>query len=162
MNETDTRVELRKASDALLDAGHADQDHAHVAAVEDGPHLFETVHLQSVGLIDDDEVSRIGNLLLASLIVLVGLKIDRVYSRPITGGAPWSIEDLAPPYLIAKPDRFEYSASSRSIGRTAMPANFSRALPKSEAILEGVLTTSAVYMTVSNIMEGIVASFHRS
>jgi hypothetical protein len=43
-----------------------------------------------------------------------------------------------------------------------MPVNFSRALSRSEATLEGVLTTSAVYMTVSNMMEGIVASFHRS
>jgi 4'-phosphopantetheinyl transferase len=44
----------------------------------------------------------------------------------------------------------------------ALTTGFSLALPKSEATLEGVLTTSAVYMTVSNIMEGIVASFHRS
>jgi hypothetical protein len=29
MNKADTRVELRKASNALLDARHADQDQAH-------------------------------------------------------------------------------------------------------------------------------------
>jgi hypothetical protein len=72
------------------------------------------------------------------------------------------MENLAPPCLISKPDRFEYSTSFLLIGRTAMPVNFSLALPKSEATLEGVLTTSAVYMTVSNMMEGIVASSHRS
>ena len=28
MHEADSQVELRKAGDSLLDAGHADQDHA--------------------------------------------------------------------------------------------------------------------------------------
>jgi len=86
MNETDTQVELRKASDALLDAAHADQDHAHVAAIEDRAHLFETIHLQSVGLINDGEGRRVGYLFLASLVVLV--RLDGVHSRPITWREP--------------------------------------------------------------------------
>ena len=59
--EANPRVKLWKASDALLDARHADQDHAHVAAIEDGAHLFEAIHVQPVGTIDDDEGTRVGD-----------------------------------------------------------------------------------------------------
>jgi hypothetical protein len=69
----------------------------------------EAIHLQPVGLIDDDEGGRVGNLLLTGLVVLVGLKVDGVHSGPITGRASWPIEDFAPPCLVAKPDRFEHS-----------------------------------------------------
>jgi hypothetical protein len=162
MNEADARVELRKASDALLDAGHGDQDHAHVAAVEDGAHLFETVHLQSVGLIDDDEGRRVRDLLLASLVVLVRLKIDGSTAGRSHGEHP-GLSRISRRLASSRSLIVSNTVwASRSIGRTAMPVNFSRALSRSEATLEGVLTTSAVYMTVSNMMEGIVASFHRS
>ena len=123
--------------------------------------MFETVHLQPVGLIDDDEGGRVGDLLLASLVVLVSLKIDGVDSRPITGRASWSFEDLAPPCLVTKPDRFQHSMG---FPLDWPHSNASQLLSCSAQVQsdEGVLTTSAVYRTVSNMMEGIVASFHRS
>ena len=71
MHEADPRVELRKAGDSLLDAGHADQDHAHETFVEDRAHLFQAVHLKPVGLVDHDERGWVGDLLLLCPIGLV-------------------------------------------------------------------------------------------
>jgi hypothetical protein len=78
-------------------------------AIEDGAYLFEAIHMQPVGLIDDDEGSRVGDLLLASLIVLVSLKIDWVHSWLITGRASRSLEDFTASCLITKSEGFKHS-----------------------------------------------------
>src|SRR5882724_2680314 len=51
MNKPDAGVELRKARHAFFDTRHADQDHASGTLVKDGSHLFEAVHLESIGLV---------------------------------------------------------------------------------------------------------------
>ncbi len=158
MNEADRRVELREASDASLDTGHADEDHAHVGAVENGAHLLETVHLQPVGLIDDDEGGRVATSIWPCLMILGSLKVDGIRCRSITGRTLWSHEDLAPPCLVAKPERFEHSLGFPLDWPHSNASQLSRALPRSKATLEGVLITSAVYKTVSNGMEGVVPS----
>ena len=40
VNETNSGVELRESSYALLDSWHSDQDHSCLALVKDGPDLF--------------------------------------------------------------------------------------------------------------------------
>ncbi|MCU1226000.1 MAG: hypothetical protein JWQ42_4093, partial [Edaphobacter sp.] len=59
MYESNARVELRKTSDPLLYARHAYEHHAGRALVKDGSHLFETVHLEAIGLIHQDQGGRI-------------------------------------------------------------------------------------------------------
>jgi hypothetical protein len=54
MDEPDARVELRKAGDALLDTRHADENHTGSTLVEDGSHLLEAVHLETIGLVHED------------------------------------------------------------------------------------------------------------
>jgi hypothetical protein len=64
--------------------------------------------MEPVGFVDDDKGGRVSDLSLASLVVLVSLIVDRVHRRSITGRASWSFEDLAPPCLVTKSDRFEH------------------------------------------------------
>ena len=85
MHEADARVESRKAGDPLLDAGHADQDHAYVTVVKDRARLFQAVHLKPVGFVDYDERGGVGDLLLLRLLRLVRLEIDGIDCRPIAG-----------------------------------------------------------------------------
>lgn len=54
VGEADPAVELRVASEAFLDPGHADQDDAHVAMVEIVADLLEAGGLESVGFVDDE------------------------------------------------------------------------------------------------------------
>ena len=68
VHEPDARVELRKAGDALLDAGHADEHHAGCTLVEDGSHLFKAVHLEAIRLVHEDQSRRIRYCSLFGLI----------------------------------------------------------------------------------------------
>src|SRR5271154_2929680 len=79
MYEPDARVELRKTSDALLNARHAYEHHAGRALVKDGPHLFETVHLKAIRLIHQDQGGRIRYCSLFRSIFLVGLEVGWIY-----------------------------------------------------------------------------------
>lgn len=51
VREADSAVELRVAGEAFLDAGHADQDDAHLLAVVEVADLFETGRYESVGFV---------------------------------------------------------------------------------------------------------------
>jgi hypothetical protein len=82
VNEDNSGVELRESSYALLDFRHADQDHPCLVLVKDGPHLFETVHLQPVRLVDDDECRRVRNCFLTGLIEFKRLEVGRVDRCP--------------------------------------------------------------------------------
>ena len=55
VGEPDPAVELRVAGELPVEAGHADQDHAQVAAVEEVAELFEAAGLEPVGLVDDQQ-----------------------------------------------------------------------------------------------------------
>jgi hypothetical protein len=59
MHEPNAGVELRKTSHPLLYARHAYEHHTGRALVKDGSHLFETVHLEAIGLIHQDQGGRI-------------------------------------------------------------------------------------------------------
>lgn len=61
MDESNARIKLGKAGDALLDTRHPDEDHAHGTFVKDRSHLFDAVHLQAIGLIHKDQRGRIPN-----------------------------------------------------------------------------------------------------
>jgi hypothetical protein len=54
MDETNTRIELRKSGYALLDAGHADQDHTGRFPRRRSISLFDAVHLEAISLIHED------------------------------------------------------------------------------------------------------------
>ena len=66
MHKADPGVELRETRDALLDPGHADQNHADASTVEGGAQLFEAVHLEPISFVDHDESGRIYDLTLSS------------------------------------------------------------------------------------------------
>jgi len=53
VGEADPAVELRVAGQLPVEAGHADQDHTEVGAVEEVTELLEAVGFEPVGLIDD-------------------------------------------------------------------------------------------------------------
>ncbi|GAB2820566.1 hypothetical protein GCM10027073_59660 [Streptomyces chlorus] len=55
VDEADATVELGVAGEALLDAGHADEDHADAGAVVVVPELFQARGLEAVGFVDDEE-----------------------------------------------------------------------------------------------------------
>jgi len=44
------------AGELSVEAGHADQDHAHIAAVEEVPELFEATCFQPVRFVDNEEL----------------------------------------------------------------------------------------------------------
>ena len=79
MHEPDSRVELRKASDPLLNARHAYEHHAGCALVKDGPHLFEAVHLKAIRLIHQDQGRRIRYRSLFRSIFLISLEVGWIY-----------------------------------------------------------------------------------
>jgi DNA-binding PadR family transcriptional regulator len=54
VNKADSREELRVPSDTFLDTGHAYEDHAEAALIEDGA-LLQAVHCQTIRFIDDDQ-----------------------------------------------------------------------------------------------------------
>ncbi len=54
VREADPAIELGVAREALFDAGHADQDDAHVVAVAIVADLLETGRFRTVGLVDDE------------------------------------------------------------------------------------------------------------
>jgi len=45
VNEPDSRIELRKTGDSLLNTGHPDDNHSGAALVKNRSHLFEVIHL---------------------------------------------------------------------------------------------------------------------
>jgi hypothetical protein len=55
LNKADSREELRVPSDKFLDTGHAYEDHAEAALIEDGAQLLQTVHCQTIRFIDNDQ-----------------------------------------------------------------------------------------------------------
>jgi hypothetical protein len=54
VDETDMRIELRKASDSLSDTRHTDEHQAGDAFIEDRLDLLKTINVESVCLIHDD------------------------------------------------------------------------------------------------------------
>ena len=56
VDEADPAVELRVAGEALFDAGHADEDHAELAAVVVVAELLQCGGLEPVGLVDDEQL----------------------------------------------------------------------------------------------------------
>ena len=52
VGESDTAVELRVASQATLQPGHADQDQSDVVAVEIVAELFQSASFEPVGFVD--------------------------------------------------------------------------------------------------------------
>ena len=62
VGEADPAVELGVAGRLPVGAGHADQDDAEVVAVEEVAELFETVGLEPVGLVDDEQFGAAGVL----------------------------------------------------------------------------------------------------
>jgi len=54
MDETNTRIELRKSRYALLDVGHSDQHHTGGSLVEDRSHLFKAIHMEAIRLVHKD------------------------------------------------------------------------------------------------------------
>lgn len=57
--KADPRVELRKASQPFLKAGHPDEHHADATSVEDVSDLLKARHLEPVRFIDHDERGRV-------------------------------------------------------------------------------------------------------
>ena len=55
VGEPDPAVELRVAGELPVEAGHADQDQAEVASVEEVPELLQPGGFQAVGLVDDHQ-----------------------------------------------------------------------------------------------------------
>ena len=55
VGEPDPAVQLGIAGQLSVEAGHADEDHAQVAAVEEVAELLEAGGLEAVGLVDDDQ-----------------------------------------------------------------------------------------------------------
>jgi hypothetical protein len=60
VDEADPAVQLRVAGEGLLDAGHADQDHAEVAAVVVVAELLEGGWLEPVCFVDDEQFDEAG------------------------------------------------------------------------------------------------------
>jgi hypothetical protein len=87
MHKTNTRVELRKAGDALLNSRHADEDHTGSALVKDRSHLFEAVHLKAIGLVDQDQSGRIRNCPLFGLISLIRFKVGWINCWAVAWGS---------------------------------------------------------------------------
>ena len=102
VNEPDSGVELRKTSYALLDAGHADENHSSCAFIEDGAHLFETVHLQPIRLVNEDQRRWIWNGLLTRLIEFKSLEVGWVDRRPVARRASGFVQDFFPLRFVAK------------------------------------------------------------
>lgn len=73
-----------EAGSSLLDAGHADQDHAQVTVIKHRAHRFQAVYLKPVGFVDHDERGWVGDLLLC-LVGLIRLEVDGIGCLPI----PW-------------------------------------------------------------------------
>jgi hypothetical protein len=104
VNKTYPGIELRKTGDVLFDAGHADQNHPGTAFVEDGSHLFETIHPQTVRFIDKDERGRIWDSVLSHLVPFEGLEVCRIHRRTIAWRASFSVQDFPPFCFVAKAD----------------------------------------------------------
>ena len=62
MDESDARIELGKSGHALFDARHADENHTGGALVKDRSYLLEAVHLEAIGLIDEDQSGRVRSI----------------------------------------------------------------------------------------------------
>ena len=107
MNEPDAGVELREARHALFDTRHADENHGRRAFIEDRPHLFEAVHLQPVGFIDEDERSRIAKRSSSCLKVLNGRQVDGVQRRLVDNGEDRAVTDLLPSPFFVQADLLE-------------------------------------------------------
>src|SRR5699024_11684015 len=56
VGEADATVELRVASEALLNPGHPDEDDAHVVMVEVVANLLKAGGLEAVSFIDDEQL----------------------------------------------------------------------------------------------------------
>lgn len=59
-----------KPSDALFNPWHTDENQAGSVLVENGSHLFEAIHLESIGLVHKDQSSRVTDCSLLGLILL--------------------------------------------------------------------------------------------
>jgi hypothetical protein len=55
VGEPDSTVELGVAGELPVESGHADQDHAHVAAVEEVAELFQPTGVQPVSCVDSTD-----------------------------------------------------------------------------------------------------------
>src|SRR5258708_8276039 len=108
MDETDTRIGLRKSGYALLDAGHADQHHTGGSLVEDRSHLFEAVHLEAIGLVHKDQSSRVRHCSLFSLVLLVRLKVCWIDRRAVARRATWFVHDFPTTLLVFKSDLLQH------------------------------------------------------
>jgi len=60
VGEADAAVQLRVAGQASLDAGHADQDDAHVVPVVVVANQFQAGGLEPVSLVDDEQLGEPG------------------------------------------------------------------------------------------------------
>jgi hypothetical protein len=67
VNEADPAVQLRLAGEGLLYAGHADQDHAEVAAVVVVAELLEGGRLEPVCFVDDEQFDEAGAAMASSV-----------------------------------------------------------------------------------------------
>ena len=61
MNKTDPRVELRIASQSLLQTRHTNQYQADASRIEDRSHLLKTGHFKAIGFIHQNESGRVTN-----------------------------------------------------------------------------------------------------
>jgi hypothetical protein len=112
--------------------------------VEDGSHLLEAVHLQPVGLIDQDERREVRNRLLSRLIKFEGLKVCWVDRRRITWRASGFVQNISPLRFVSKADGVEHLSGFASDSAQPDAINRSRAERMSKSTLEGVLITEAV------------------
>jgi hypothetical protein len=62
VDEADSGVELRVACQFFLKPWHSHQDDPNLSGIEDGTHLFEACHSQTVRFVDQDERGRVNDL----------------------------------------------------------------------------------------------------
>jgi hypothetical protein len=161
MDEPDARVELRKTSDPLLNTRHAYEHHASRAFVKDGSHLFETVHLETIGLIHQDQGGRISYRSLFRSIFLIGFEVGWIHGRPVTWRETRCFQQFLSSLFARILIRSKAAMPSRRRGSSTILITFSRAILMSCEILEGLLTTEVVYSNVSTGRSSVVSLVHR-
>jgi hypothetical protein len=144
MDEPDARVELRKTSDPFLYTRHAYEHHAGRAFVKDRSHLFETVHLETIGLIHQDQGGRISYCPLFRSIFLIGFEVGWIHGWPVTWREIRSFQQFLRRFSSRILISSKAALPSRRRGSSTILITFSRAILISCEILDGVLITEVV------------------
>ena len=98
VNEADTGVELREASEAFFHAGHSDQNQAEIPSVENISYLLQPCHSRPVRFIDNEQGRGIGHRSFyarrsVSLVMVSVLGFVR-FGASITGRISFGITQL--------------------------------------------------------------------